>query len=186
MTVRSLPRHPWFRRTPKISLILLRGQAPQPELAAPLKDFVDGEVPFEDEVAAVLDLGDGVEARQVHAAALLLGELRSQDERPVVELLADDLRAEPVGGGLQRRDIVDGQEGVVVFAKADLLSVQFLLHERVAVEPVRGLEREERGHAHDDRPEDFIADVEVVMGEAAASDAPECGGWGPGWGTSAR
>ena len=48
------------------------GQPPQADLAAPLEDLVDGEVAFEDEVPAVLDLGDGVEARQVHLAALLL------------------------------------------------------------------------------------------------------------------
>ena len=76
------------------------GQAPQADFATALEDFVDGEVAFEDEVAAVLDLTDGVEARQVHPAALFLGELRPQQEGPVVELLADDLGTKPVGGGL--------------------------------------------------------------------------------------
>ena len=95
-------------------------------------------------------------------------------------------RTEPVGGGLQRRHIVHGEEGVVVLAEADVVPLQFLLHEGVAVEPVGGVEGKERRHAHDDRPQDLIADVEVVVGEAAASDAPECDGWDPGWGTSAR
>src|SRR5487761_929598 len=54
---------------------LVRGQAPQPQLAGTLKHFVNGKVAFEDEVAAVLDLVDGVEARQVHRRAFLLGEL---------------------------------------------------------------------------------------------------------------
>ena len=75
-------------------------QPPQPDFTASFEDFVDGEVAFEDEVAAVLDLRDGVEARQVHLAAFLFGELRPQDECPVIELLADDLRAQPVGGCL--------------------------------------------------------------------------------------
>jgi hypothetical protein len=44
-------------------------------------------------------------------------------------LLADNLRTEPVGGGLQCRDIVDGEEGVVVFAEANVVSLQFLFHE---------------------------------------------------------
>ena len=75
-------------------------QPPEPDFTASLEDLVDGEVAFEDEVAAVLDLRDGVEPRQVHLAAFLFGELRPQQERPVIELLADDLGAQPVGGRL--------------------------------------------------------------------------------------
>ena len=41
---------------------LVGGQPPQAELAAALEQLVDGEVALEDEVAAVLDLRDGVEA----------------------------------------------------------------------------------------------------------------------------
>src|SRR5512140_1025818 len=73
-------------------------QTPEPEFTTSLEDFVDGKVALEDEVAAVLDLRDGVKPRQVHLAAFLFGELRPQQERPVIELLADDLRAQPVGG----------------------------------------------------------------------------------------
>ena len=47
-------------------------QTPQADFAASLEDFVNREVAFEDEVPAVLDLGDGVEARQAHLAAFLL------------------------------------------------------------------------------------------------------------------
>ena len=43
-------------------------QPPQSELAAALEQFVDGKVPFEDEVAAIFDLGDGIEARQLACA----------------------------------------------------------------------------------------------------------------------
>lgn len=75
-------------------------QSPEADLAASLEDLVDGEVALENEVPAILDLGDGVEAGEVHLGALLLGELRTQDERPVIELLADNRRAQPVGGGL--------------------------------------------------------------------------------------
>jgi hypothetical protein len=82
--------------------------------------------------------------------------------------LADDARAELVGGGLQRRHVVDSEEGVVDLAEADLRSLQLLLDETVAVEVVAGLEREERGHPHHHRAEDLIADVEVVVHEAAA------------------
>src|SRR5436305_7479611 len=76
-------------------------QAPQADFAAALEDFVDGKVAFEDEVAAVFDLGDRIEARQVHLAALPRGELRPQKECPVVELLADHLWTESVSRCLQ-------------------------------------------------------------------------------------
>src|ERR1700721_2064958 len=82
---------------------LVAGQPPQTELAAALEQFVDGKVPLEDEVAAVFDLGDRVEARQVEPSALLGGELGAQDHRPIVDRLADDLRAQAIGAGLQRR-----------------------------------------------------------------------------------
>jgi hypothetical protein len=48
------------------------GQPPQADLAAALEDLVNREVTPEDKVAAVLYLGDGVEARQIHLAALAL------------------------------------------------------------------------------------------------------------------
>ena len=40
----------------------VRGQPPKADLAASLENLVNGEVAFEDEVAAILDLRDGVEA----------------------------------------------------------------------------------------------------------------------------
>ena len=44
---------------------------------------------------------------------------------------------------------------------------EFPLDEGMAVEPVGGVEGEEAGHADDDRSQDLVADVEVVVGEAA-------------------
>ena len=41
---------------------LVGSQAPQTKFTASLEQLVDGKVAFEDEVAAVFDLGDGVEA----------------------------------------------------------------------------------------------------------------------------
>src|SRR5271169_3886804 len=41
---------------------LVGSQPPQAELAAAFEEFVDGIVPLEDEVAAILDLGDGIKA----------------------------------------------------------------------------------------------------------------------------
>jgi hypothetical protein len=95
---------------------------------------MDRKVALEDEVAPVLDLPDGVEARQVDLFALGSGELWSQDQCPIVELLLNDLWAKPVGGSLQRRDVVDGQKCVIVLAECDLGSLEFLFDEGVAVE----------------------------------------------------
>ena len=47
------------------------------------------------------------------------------------------------------------------------MPVQFLFHERVAVEIIGGLEGEERRHANHHRPQHFIADIKVVVREAA-------------------
>jgi hypothetical protein len=45
------------------------GHAPQADFAATREDFVDGEVAFENEIPAVLDLGDGIETREADLAA---------------------------------------------------------------------------------------------------------------------
>src|SRR5712672_2474619 len=83
-------------------------ESPKADLTAALENLMDRKVALEDEVAAVLDLPDGVEARQVDLLALGAGELRSQDQCPVVDLLLNDLGTKRIGGSLQRRDIVDG------------------------------------------------------------------------------
>ena len=54
-------------------------QPPEPKFTASLEQLVDREVTFEDEVAAVFDLRDRIEAREVYALALLDGELRPED-----------------------------------------------------------------------------------------------------------
>src|SRR5215471_9810339 len=147
---------------------LVGGKPPQAVFATALKQPVDREVAREDEVAAVLDLSDGIEARQVDRFALFGREFRPQDQGPIVEPFADDVRAQPVGGRLQRGNIVHRQEGIVVLAEADLRTGKFLFDEAVAVEVIGGLERKERGDAYHHRSEHFIADVEVIMSEAAA------------------
>ena len=55
----------------------------------------------------------------------------------------------------------------VIFAEANLLALQFLLHERVAIEPAGGVKRKEACHAHNDGSEHLVPDVEVVVREAA-------------------
>ena len=76
--------------------------------------------------------------------------------------------AQSVGRGLQRGHVVDGQKGIIVLAEAYSRTLEFLLDEAVAVEIIGGPEGEERGHAHHHGAEHLIADVEVVVREAAA------------------
>src|SRR5207237_8461363 len=70
-------------------------QPPQTDFAAALEDFVHRKETFEDKVPAVLDLRDGVKARESHLAAFLLCILCSHDAGPVIELYANDLRTKP-------------------------------------------------------------------------------------------
>ena len=108
---------------------LVGAHAPKPKLTAALEELVDREVALEDQVAAVLDLGDGVEAAQVHPLALLRGELRPENQGPVVQTLADDLGAEAIGRALQSLDFVEREEGVVLLAKAHPGAIELALHE---------------------------------------------------------
>lgn len=73
--------------------------------------------------------------RQIHLKAFVFGELRCQDQCSVLQPLADDLGPEPVGGRLQLRNVIDSQEGIVVFMKGDLSPLQPLLDEAVACLP---------------------------------------------------
>src|ERR1700730_18888418 len=75
---------------------LVGGQPPQTEFAAAFEEFVDGKVALEDEVAAVLDLGDRIKAGEIELLALLGGALRAQDQRPVVGPSARDRSDLPV------------------------------------------------------------------------------------------
>ena len=112
---------------------------------------MDGEVTFEDEIAAVLDLADGVEATQVHGGPFSPRELRTQHQGPVFQALPDQFRGEAVSGGLQGLGISHRQKGIVVFAEGEVLPVQFVFDEVVTVQAVGGLKGKEAGDPHDHR-----------------------------------
>src|SRR5438132_9665021 len=118
-------------------------QSPKADLAAAFENLMDRETALEDEVAAILDLPDGVEARQVDLFALPLGKLWPQDQRPIVQLLLNDLWAEPIGGSLQCCHVLDSQKRIIVLAEGDLAPIEFLLDEGVAIEVVGSLEWQE-------------------------------------------
>ena len=78
---------------------------------------------LEDKIAAILNLVDGVKPVQIHRVPLPLGELRPQQQRPIVQALADHLAGEPIGGSLQGFDFVDGQERVVILTEANFVTI---------------------------------------------------------------
>ena len=75
-------------------------QAKHPQLTRALEDLVDRKVATEDEIPTVFHLIQGVGAPQIDRGPVLLGELRPEHERPVVEPFVDNLGTEPVGGRL--------------------------------------------------------------------------------------
>ena len=109
-----------LRRLPKIVAILSAVSRHRPSSQLRSNSLWIGKLALENEVAAVLDLGDGVEARQVEPLAFLGGKLRPQHKGPIIEPLSDDVWAQPVSGGLQCSHVINGQEGIVVLAEADL------------------------------------------------------------------
>src|SRR6516225_4475139 len=98
MRVASLPGSLRCRRAPKISAILWAVSRHNPS-SQPRSNSL-WIVPFEYEVTAIFDLGDGIKARQLYPLALLDGKLGPEDQGPIVEPFANDVGAELVGGGL--------------------------------------------------------------------------------------
>src|SRR5207247_5805416 len=147
---------------------LVSRQAKQAHLAGTLEDLVNGEIAPEDEIAAVLDLIQRVVALQGDGGPVLVGELRAQDQGPVIQALADDLGAEASGRRRQCLWIVRPQEGLITFPDADTLALEFPCDEVRTVDGGRGLERKEGAGAHYHGAEHFVADVDVVMRVAGA------------------
>jgi hypothetical protein len=90
------------------------GHLSEAELAGPLEELVDGEASLEDEVATVFDLLEEVTPAQGHRLALTPGELGAEHQRPVVEPIPNDGRAEAIGGQVAVDDYA-----VLATARAD-------------------------------------------------------------------
>jgi hypothetical protein len=139
------------------------------QVAAALEDRADGPTTLENEVAAVFDLTDGVEAVKAAALAPFFGgELWAEDEGPVVDAPLEGGTVEAIGGPLEGPGIRGGNEAVVVLLEGDALAKEFTLDEVVAVAISGDLKREEGANAQDHRAKDFIDDVKVIVGETAA------------------
>ena len=75
---------------------LVGRHTPQTDLAGTFKDFVNWEMPFEDEVPAVLDLIDGVEPAQIHGGPLSFREVGTEPTSPVIQTLLDHAGSEAI------------------------------------------------------------------------------------------
>ena len=126
---------------------LVGGEAKYSQLTGALEDLVNREIPPEDEITAVFDLVQRVVAPQVDGGPVFLRELRTQDQGPVIQALADPFGAEAIGGRLQRWRIGDPQKGIIVFAEWDTLALELAGDEVMTVDPVSGLERKEGADA---------------------------------------
>ena len=62
---------------------------------------MNGEVPLEDEVAAIFDLIYRIATVQIDGRAVFFRELRNQQPGPVIQTLLDGGRAQLIGGRLQ-------------------------------------------------------------------------------------
>src|SRR6476659_602084 len=163
MTVASLPGSLRCRRAPKISVILWAVSRHSPSSQPRSNSLWMGKFRLKMKLRQ-----DGVEARQLYPLALLDGELGPEDQGPIVEPFANDVGAQSVGSGLECSDVVNRQKGIVIFAEADLRTIELPLDEVVAVEVICRLEGEEGCDTHHHGAENFIADIEVVVCEAAA------------------
>ena len=130
---------------------------------------MNGEVAFENEIPAVLDLVDGIGALQVNGFTFFFGELGAEQPGPVIQSLPDDRGAQAVGAGLHCLRVRGRQKGVVVLAKSDALAEKFNLHVMMPVQVVRGLKGKVGADAHGQRADHRIADVEVVVQETGGA-----------------
>lgn len=148
-------------------------QKQKPQLTGALEEVSNGEVALKDEVAAVFDLADGVEAMKVHRFSLPLREFGSQHKGPVVEPLADELWAKPIGSGLKSLGVGNGNKSIVVFAKLDSIPFQFYLDEVMTVEPIGGVKGQEGSHSQHQGSQSGVADIKVVVGKPATAFAQD-------------
>ena len=105
---------------------LVGGEAEDSQFASALEDLVNGEIPPEDEIPAVLQLVQGIATPQVDGGPVFLGELGPQNQGPIVQALADNLGTQSICGGLQGFGIGDPEEGIVILVEADALALSSL------------------------------------------------------------
>ncbi len=134
-----------------------------------LEDLLHLVAAFEEQVAAVLDLEDGVVVAE--AGALLVGEVQAEDEAGRVDPALDDLAQAPcgrrVGQGVcdprEGRRVGHGGEAVALFAEADPRGLRGAGDMLVPVEHDLRAEGWVPRHLDGEMPEMRVPDVERVV-----------------------
>jgi len=124
------------------------GDTGQPKITGALEDRMDRMVAFENDVLGMLNLADEVVATKVHAVTFVLRELRSQHECPMVEPFLNTVWVDMIGRRLQGSRVAHGDKGVFFHAEPNTLRLKHTGNDVMAVEVVRGIERQEGSNAH--------------------------------------
>jgi len=95
---RQLPRHAPMQAEAEHVGQLVGSEAEQSQVAGTLEEVMNGEIASEHVVATVFDLLQGVVTIQVDGGSVFLRKLRAHDPSPVVQLFANNRRAQTVGG----------------------------------------------------------------------------------------
>lgn len=151
----------------------LGGQLKETEFAGAFEEFVDRKGFAEDKVETIFNLAEGIEAAEVHGLTFSFGELGTQEKRPVIKALLEQLRGQAVGSLLEGLRVINRQKGIVLFSERDAGSIQGGFYKVMAVDIIGGLKGEKGAHPHDHGSQDGITDIEVVMSKATAGLAKD-------------
>src|SRR5207244_11901702 len=146
----------------------VHGQRGQREFATAPEQRPDGKGAMEDEVQAVFHLTDRPKPVQVTGSAFLFGELRTHDQRPVIQALLDGSSLKAIGSGLQSLPIASLHESVVLLAITNACAAQLPLDEVVPVDIGSRGKGQEGAEAQDHGAGHLVEDVEVVVSKASA------------------
>ena len=102
------------------------GQATQTQITGALEEVMDGKVAAEDEIQAVLDLGERIKTVEVHGPSHGGWELRAELGGPVVEALAQNEGTQAIGGLVQGARIGDAEEGILLLTESDSRTSELL------------------------------------------------------------
>src|SRR6516225_672109 len=121
----SLPRIRLCLRTPKIWAILSAVRRNNPNSQERSKILWIGKFRRKRKFRQYSTWFSEYSRRRGMAARSFLENFGPSTQGPVIQAFTDDLRAEAIGGCLERFHVGDPQKGVIVFAEANTLALEF-------------------------------------------------------------